>query len=193
MAYASVARAKRHKSLARADTTLLTNLLDAATEAVDNYCGRSFASALRTEVYDGNGLTWIVVKHAPITALTSITVTEPDGTTETIASTNFDYDANTGRINFSQDNSSAYDEFPREMQNISVIYTAGYATIPESIQEATVQVAMWLYSQGSTYTNPAYTSERMGEHNYSRIDRTQEMISPLVAALLQKYRRVEFV
>ena len=188
--YASVARAKQHQTLYRADTTLLTNLLEAASDLVDNYCDQSFTSASATEYYDGNGLKWIIVDRAPITAITSLTITDDNDTDHTIATTDLSYDGSTGKVQFKPTVSSAYDYFLPGFQNVTIVYTAGYTTIPEAIQEATVQIARNLYAQGSTYKNPAFSAARMGEHNYTRISSQEEIMTPIVTTLLAKYRRI---
>lgn len=188
--YASVARAKQHKTLYRADTTLLTNLIEAASDLVDNYCDQSFTSASATEYYDGTGHEWLIVNRVPITAITSLTITDDSNTDNTISTSDLRYEATTGKISFKPVVSSAYDYFLPGFQNITIVYTAGYTTIPEAIQEATIQIARNLYAQGSTYKNPAFSAERMGEHNYTRLSSNEEIMTPIVTALLSKYRRI---
>ena len=54
-----------------------------------------------------------------------------------------------------------YGHLPRGQLNMRFTYTAGYAAIPEDIQEAVVQLCQFLYQQGQT--NSALTSARLGD------------------------------
>lgn len=196
MALVSVARAKRKKALANQSNDLLGDLLGAASDAAEQWCDRVFASAARTEVHNGNGTRDLFVKAIPITAITSITVTDANGDTESLdvaaGTPDVVYEANSGRISFGPHNSSSFDEWPDDFpQNISVVYTAGYATIPDDVQEAVVLIAVQMMKQAGTYSNPAYTQERMGEHSYTRVGADEPLITPAVEALLGKYRRLE--
>ncbi len=45
------------------DDTFIGNLIDRASEAIENYCRRKFNSEERTEYYDGRGFSRLVLKH----------------------------------------------------------------------------------------------------------------------------------
>jgi hypothetical protein len=59
-------------------TTELTNLLEAASDLIEDYCDRVFASTAYTEKQDGNGLHFIYAKNPPSVSFTSIIITDPD-------------------------------------------------------------------------------------------------------------------
>jgi Phage gp6-like head-tail connector protein len=49
------------------DDTLLTRIVAAASDMIENYCGRTFASTAYTnEMYDGTGTRTLVLRHFPI-------------------------------------------------------------------------------------------------------------------------------
>jgi hypothetical protein len=57
--------------------------------------------------------------------------------------------------------------FVRGYQNFRVIYSAGYATIPEEIQQAVAEIASSVYQNMAT--NPNLQSENLGGYSYSNI------------------------
>jgi len=61
-----------------------------------------------------------------------------------------------------------YGVLPRGSLNIRIDYTAGYATIPQDVQEACVQIILAMYQQG--LVNQAVKSERIGEYDYTLKD-----------------------
>ena len=54
-----------------------------------------------------------------------------------------------------------YGRFPRGQLNIRVDYTAGYATVPDQVQEAVVQTMIWLYRTENL--NFSVESQRLGD------------------------------
>jgi hypothetical protein len=83
-------------------------------------------------------------------------------------------DADTGEL---------YGVFPRGQQNIRIDYTAGYATVPQPVQEACVQLVQWLYQQGQT--NSAVKSAKLG--NTSVENSEKRYLPPGVMQLLNPY------
>ena len=90
--------AKRTADLANVNTQLLQDLLDAATTLIEEHCDRTFASTAYTAKHDGTGTRWIYVESPPIISLTQVIIEEPDGTTETVAASEFRYDDKAGKI-----------------------------------------------------------------------------------------------
>ena len=191
----TVARARLIQGLSGGSTTLLTALLTAASDAVEKYCDRLFETAARTEVHDGTGADFLYVRALPITALTTITIYETGGTTTEIASGNFVYDADSGRITFGYNNTSAFGTFPAGTQNISVAYTGGYESdsIPDAVQQAVALVALEIYGQGNVKT-PGLASERLGDFAQSYFASANRTVwnSAVITALLEPYRRIVF-
>jgi hypothetical protein len=173
MALITKARARQNNALS--DTTALPDdelddLINAASTYIERYCDRKFTSASVTERLDGNDLDHIFLRNTYVTALTSLTITEGDGTNTSIATSNLDFDNSKDgcRVWFVSENSSAYQFFPRgEPQNITVTYTYGYSTIPEDVQEACVQICKEMWGQNVSDRDPSLSGERLGEYQYT--------------------------
>jgi uncharacterized phiE125 gp8 family phage protein len=181
---ASVARAKAHPLLAGADDTYLGYLLDAASEAVEVWCNRVFTSAEFTEKHDGNGRIALFVRNLPVTDLASIAILDPDGETETIDNSGDDqfvYDAATGRVEFLPTHTATHGSFTRGFQNITVVYTAGYASnaIPQPVQELVARLAgaLWEWGASAGFKVPGADSETLGKYSYKLKDQAKRMIA----------------
>lgn len=192
MSLCTTTYAKRAKDLAAVNTQELQDLLDAATQLIENYCDRTFASTAYTAKQDGTGAQWLYIDNPPFVSLTQVIIEDPDGTTETIAASNFRYD-DAGKLWFTDDNDSSYVYFPCGFQNVQIDYTGGYATIPAAVQRACLLVARALYAQTSGGWNAAAQSERMGEHNFTRVSADQDPITESAKMLLAPYVRNLFV
>ena len=165
------ARAQRHNLLNQVGTTLCGELLEAASDWVKLYTGKDFTSTVYAETYDGQGTSVMFLNQIPVTDIASVVIDDQDGTsTTTLDNTDDDvflYDGETGEVRFHPNASEDYAYFPSGFRNIVVNYTAGYAAIPEAINEAICQVAMALYRMGSSAQNPAFQSEKMGDYSYT--------------------------
>jgi hypothetical protein len=73
-----------------------------------------------------------------------------------------------------------YGHFPRGQQNIRVDYSAGYATIPASIQQAACDLIVWQYQQ--SLINRTFDSVKLGNSAVKFADATQ-WPSSITAAL----------
>ena len=184
MSLCTTTYAKRAADLSAVNTQELQDLLDAATTLIENYCDRTFASTAYTEKQDGTGAQWIYVENPEIISFTQVIIEDPDGTTETIAASQFRTDTTAGKIWFKDDNSSSYVYFPEGFENVRIDYTGGYATIPAAVQRACLLVARALYAQTGGGWNAAAQSERMGEHNYTRGSANQDPMTESARALL---------
>jgi len=193
MSLCTVAYAHTAADLKGVGSAELQTLLDAATGLIENYCDRTFASTAYTATQDGTGTRWLYVRNFPIISLTSVKIESPDGSTETIAASNFRQDTQSGKIWFRDDSDSTYGEFPRGIQNITIRYTGGYATIPAPLQRACLLVARALYAQTSGGWNAAAASERMGEHQFTRVSASEDPMSTSARALVDSYVRQLFV
>ena len=183
------ARAQFHPALAAVNATLLGYLLTAASDWVKEYCGRTFTASLLAEKHNGTGDDTIFVDELPITSLVDVKILNDDGTTDTCDDLDFRYDAAVGEIKFQPDPTGDWDYFPKGHQNITIDYNAGYATIPQAVQEAVCQVAIAMRAQGSNANNPALASESMGAYSYSLKGGAENTIlTPALRATLAMYR-----
>lgn len=113
--------------------TLIDELIDLASEFIENYCNTHFSSTAVTDKLDGGCIDLITTK-APIISITSITDNE-DSTT--VSSDDYDFYAKSGRIY--RENDSLI--FPNNQptwyvgrQRFTVVYQAGYAAVPEAVK-----------------------------------------------------------
>lgn len=80
-----------------------------------------------------------------------------------------------------------YGRFPRGDQMLRIDYTAGYAAIPQDIQEAVVQMCVWLYQSGRV--NTAFKSAHLGAASYEMM--TMPGFPPMVKTVLDQHRAID--
>jgi len=195
-AFITVGRAKLTKSLSNVTSSLITVLIEAAGNIIENHLDTPVDSAERTQAYNGNGLRQLALRAIPITALGDIVIKDFAGTSTTFAGSNFDFDPVQGRISFKPESTANFDRFDAGFQNITVTYTAGFTSgnIPEAIQEATVQIVTRLYVPTAP-NNPHIAQTRLGESTETLLPQSNVstgvahvVMTPLIEALLAPYR-----
>ena len=184
MALTTVARAQQNNVLASVNAVFLLELLEAASDIIENYCNRTFATTTHTEIHDGDGLNQLVLDHAPVDSITTITLTDNDGTETEIAGDQFRVDLGAAIVRFAPESTADYSSFPLGFRNISVVYIAGWDAIPEDVQQATVELI-----EAAVEHEPAIASERMGDYAVAYRS-AMEQLSPVTRAVLAHYRRI---
>lgn len=115
---------------AGANDGLLASLIAAASDFVGRYLNRNLLSTDYVEVYDGNGAGWMVLRQAPITAVTSVAFL---GLTLTLPA---DPASGSPGLMFDGRRLSLLGyRFPHG-RPVVVSYTAGYAAPPSAVQQA---------------------------------------------------------
>lgn len=117
--------------------TLLQNIITQVSYQIQVLCNRIFASASYTEYYSGKGNNFLLLRQYPVSAITSIyDDTDRLYSADTLISSD-DYaleDAgDSGIVKFDGLILS------RGLNNIKVVYTAGYTTIPSDLEMACVK------------------------------------------------------
>ena len=100
--------------------------ISTASEAVIDLLGWDPTQQTVTETYDGTGVNFMVVNRAPITSIASIVVwpsTTPMDLSQVVTK--------------NRQIISRCAQFCRGYQNVTITYTAGYASIPLALQQAT--------------------------------------------------------
>ena len=187
----TVDRAGMHPAAARLDATALGKWLEAASDWVKLYCGRTFTATLQAEVHDGDGTSVLYVHELPIVSLVDIKILEDDGDTETLDDEDFRYNAQTGEIRFQPDPDGDYSYFPRGFRNVTVDYNSGYAAVPEAVQEAVIEIALQVCAAGANPNDPSLASEKLGSYSYSIREAAQQpggLLSPAARSALGMYR-----
>lgn len=112
---------------------LLERLITAASASISQYTNRNLLTASYTETSDGLGNFYTCTKNFPVTAVASVTI---DGVSIPISSgpldNGFFFDAWGVGVRGCQ--------FNRGRQNVTITYTAGYATIPADIEQACIDL-----------------------------------------------------
>lgn len=184
----------------------LTIILGAASAAFRRITGRDettgWESASRTETIDGNGEDSITLRESPVTAVTSVTLIADDGSETVLASTEYRVSASSGVLtrlssaigrhvaeggpDYVGTFWGAVPNWPAGAQNIEVVYTGGYATIPLDIQMAVARVTDTMSREAGT--SPAMSSESIGGYSYTRASNIMSTDESIVA-LCKRYRQ----
>lgn len=140
MAFATLAQTKEWLGITgTADDALLTRMLDAATASMEQYMARKILSASYTERRNGTGGNVLTLRNRPVTAVSSVV---SDGMTLAIS------DGKATGYMF--DDSALYyigNAFSRGMQNVTVAYTAGYASAPADLVQACIEIVGAKYKE----------------------------------------------
>ncbi len=112
---------------------LLTKIASRAQEILEGYLSRKIEQATYTEKHDG-GEPLILVKNRPIISVTSL---KDNGVT--VDASKYVVYNESGIVALK----SGY--FTSGLQKVEITYDAGYATVPELIKEAALEIAMLIY------------------------------------------------
>lgn len=186
MALGSVNTYKSTRGIAgTAEDTRLAALLTQAESVVRMIGGRNqtngYEQAERTEVVSGNGARSLVMQERPIISIASITYLAPDGSTTLVDSAWYWPRAGSGLIYVANPASGPtwpslpvyaagygpVNAWAKGHDNYSVVYTAGYATIPPALAEAVYLVMDWMRADNGS--GPFQSESIGGEYSYSRL------------------------
>jgi len=146
MAWITVTDVKQYLDISDSVTSeddFLLELATAAQNVVTEYTGHTFSSADTSAYYNGTGLEFLYIK-APIISLSTVKYAgSKSGISTATALTETDdyvYYPQTGRIELTSGTL-----FPFGAQNIYVEYVYGYNTVPSSVKQATIEIAVKAY------------------------------------------------
>jgi uncharacterized phiE125 gp8 family phage protein len=167
-----------------ADDPLLVRLLSAASEFVQRQTGRTFALVTYTEPHDWNGEHLLVPKNYPVTAVASVSIdgqTIDKATDETTPG--WIQDGNVIRLR----NVPLRDWLSvRRVANCTISYTAGYASIPQDIQQAVLELAALKFRERAHIGQASQTLQG------SSVSFLPSIVPLSVQAVLDSYRSVSF-
>lgn len=148
-----------------AQDNLITRNINMATKMILNYCGvSSFRSTAYTEYYDALGGDHLVLRNKPIITLTSLSYRNQWGNNDSWTALDAELyytDLSAGLIQTLTPLVGSYDSW-------KVVYTAGYATIPEDLAEACARLAANLTQGGVAGQN--IKSKREGQRQVEYFD-----------------------
>jgi hypothetical protein len=180
---------------------LIAGLVSAVSTQIQNFVGYQFASASYTRTFNGNGGQKMLLPDRPVTAVASLTIdgiAVPAGAVGATPGYLFDnkflylYGGGVGG-SMGRNWRGSY-VFTRDVQNVTVTYTAGYATVPYDVQQACLN---WL---GSAYAllgeDPTVKQLRAGDTQIdfsfitTKLGEVTLLIPPAIAAAISPYQRV---
>jgi uncharacterized phiE125 gp8 family phage protein len=170
-----------------AQDALLTVLVDAVSMEVRRLCDRNltngFESTSRTERYDGTDEATIQLIEWPVSSITSVTLYTAGGDTEVLDSDTYRVNGDSGVLSridpkmgrfpvtaFGTVNAtfSVQPWFDQGFDNVEVVYTGGYATIPADIKMACYRLTDLAYAARGR--NMGIQSESLGGYSYTNMD-----------------------
>jgi len=133
---------KTYLSIPLADTskdTWVELLINAASDAIEKHCVRSFTQATYTHTLDGHQNNEVVLPQWPVTSVTDLRVDSDRVFGADTIKDAAEYTVIDGvlRLHTSR--------FPEGSQNVRITYTAGYATIPSDLQLACMFYVEWSF------------------------------------------------
>lgn len=184
--------------------SVVPGLISAVSTTIQNFVGYQFAQASYTRTFNGNASHKMLLPDRPIVSVTSVTIegiSIPAGTPVPQPGFRFDnkfvYLAGFERYGGFGDERAYAGRFIRGVQNVTISYTAGYATIPPDVVQACL---IWLGAvfalSDATTNNPAVNKQRAGDteqdfgFTVTALDGSVVLMPPGVASYLIPYRRV---
>lgn len=118
------------------DDNLIAELINRYSVLIETYLGRNVISRVYIEDYDGGGFDELFTNQYPITSISGIyNDTDWNWTADTLIDSDYYRKAQDGNsIIFTSDVTLG-----DYRENIRVVYTAGYSTVPEDIQMACIE------------------------------------------------------
>ena len=158
------------------DDVMLQRLLSAASKAIANYINRDIVSLSYTDILDGSGGCVVSLSNTPISAVASVTINGNSIPVGSVTTTGYYFTSSQIILN-------GYN-FCRGKSNVVISYTAGYATVPNDIEQACIgTVQFWL---GDRMRN-GEVSRSMGGQT---ITFSQKDMPEWIKTILMQYKQV---
>ena len=130
------------------DDARLNVLIPSVSELVKTYCGNSFIdffSSNKTETFNIDWGTYVVqLTESPVNAIVSVQERESynsDYTTLTTGAYEFSLDTRTDSV--LRTTSAGYKNWPRGVDAVKVVYTAGYSSVPSDLKLAVLDLVTY--------------------------------------------------
>ena len=143
-----VADAKLHlKVLTNNEDTLITNMITAAREEVENYCNISLVEQTIEESFpcfpvaeNYNTLSSLWLSVSPLISIDSISYIDTDGNSQTLATTVYDLDDKQKPGKVTLKHNQTWPSTAKIENAVTITYKAGYGTtaadVPQAIKQA---------------------------------------------------------
>lgn len=153
------------------DDALLQRLVTAQSILITDWLSQPIKSATVTEVYDGTGTPNLVLRAFPVTAVSAVSIAGVALTPTAWTSDDIGVHLVT-------------DYFDKGAGNVSVTYTAGYATVTPSIEQACIELVCFRYKERDRI-GISTQALAQGNNTYSLKDFPEQVLT-----LLKQYKRV---
>jgi hypothetical protein len=164
---------------------MLELFINAASDDIERYCQREFKSKSYTDYHHGRNQNILLPVQYPITAISELRVdNESDFTSADSLIPVDDYRIGDQNNTVVMVNGRV---FPKGFHNIRLIYTAGFASIPSSLENA----CLWIVN----YYNRMREGQNIGRANKAKEGESATYLQqwpPHVTAVLDQFRRTEF-
>jgi hypothetical protein len=164
-----------------AEEALLNTIAGALNDYFLNECGRVIESASVTETRDGNDKAQMKLRESPVTAITSLTIDGqaiPARSSVTGSGYVFTSSGLVKLVGYT---------LSRGVQNIVIVYTAGYATVPNDIKQALQETGAFIY----------LNRERLGEISKNIegavVQYVRDETLPMFRRVVENYKKVGLI
>lgn len=178
---------------------IVAALVSSCSTQIQNFIGYQLEQATYTRTFNGLGGHTLLLPDRPVVSVASVTVNGIN-IPQAVVSTSPGF-LNDAKFCFITQGGAwtngqfSANQFMRGVQNVTITYTAGYVTIPTDIQQACL---FWIASAyGLIGLNPAVKKYRAGDTEMdfqwaTVVGKTTLLIPPIIAAILQPYKRVGY-
>lgn len=147
----TTAEAKTHLRVTGTDDdTYIGTLITAARQYVETFLNRALITQTWEWRLDGFSLWTLIVPMAPLISVTSIQYIDGEGTTQTLATTEYTVDAKSEPARIAPAYGKYWPATRYEMNAVTITFTAGYgaaSAVPFQIKQAILLVIGHLYER----------------------------------------------
>jgi hypothetical protein len=167
-------------------------LIEAASDSIEQACERTFARATYTDTFDGDNQPRLWLRNRPVVSVTSVTVNNA-----AMNAADYTVDTRLGCVWYGAQGWAGAGRQRRPgwqtgVQNIVVTYTAGYSAIPAPIKRAAIVQCKYL--SDSSRASSVYEFESLGDYQYKRSSQSDSKgLAPNVEQLIAPYILTEVI
>ena len=130
------------------DDARLNVLIPSVSELVKTYCGNSFIdffSSNKTETFNIDWGTYVVkLTESPVNAIVSVQERESYNSAYTTLTTGaYEFSLDTRTDSVLRTTSAGYKNWPRGVDAVKVVYTAGYSSVPSDLKLAVLDLVTY--------------------------------------------------
>jgi uncharacterized phiE125 gp8 family phage protein len=155
-------RAYLGQTIVAKDDALLQSLLEGSSDFFESECGRSILEDTYTDTVDGNGKTSMMLRASPVVSVATVTV---DGAAIPVRPS---WDGEGYVLQGDRIRLVGY-TFTVGISNVEVVYSAGWATVPEDVQMAVCELAAMKFRQRDSVGIFSRTMGGEGQTTYQTI------------------------